>query len=702
MSSPASRPVFAHRPPRLGPVFRPRLVATLAGLVALMVWGLGPALADSGTQALGERSDPLATTGIDRVVRGNLVLEDIPETPSRIVDRLERYLAIRSASFEGWHPGGEGILVSTRFGETGQIHWVREPGGARHQLTFYDEPVTDALPTPPGSEPGFLFPRDVGGSEFFQIFHFDLSTGEVRQLTDGASRNGSPRWSRDGSRLAYYTTRRNGSDWDIHVQNLEALRPTDETSTSAARGADLDVAVLEAEGAWVPIDWAPDGKRLLVSRQVSIHENHPHILDLETGALEPLATHTTKVAHGKALFSHQGDAIFYTSDEDSEFKRLRRRDLATGETSVVGLSIDWDVEDFVLSPDGRWLAVSINEGGASRLQLISAASGEPRGLPDLPAGLIRGLAWSPDGEQLGFQLQTPRTPGDVFSVDVDSGELVRWTRSEVGGLPTEEFVEPTVVHYPTFDTVDGAPRQIPALYYRPEGEGPFPVVVQIHGGPEGQSRPSFRSELQYWVRELGIAVLLPNVRGSAGYGKSYLELDNGFKREDSVRDIGKLLDWIAVQEELDADRVAVRGGSYGGYMVLASMIHFNDRLRAGIDVVGISNFVTFLENTQDYRRDLRRVEYGDERDPEMRAHLEAISPTRRAAEIQRPIFVAQGLNDPRVPASESAQMVEVIRENGGQVWYLLANDEGHGFRKKGNRDVFRAAVIHFLETFLLG
>ena len=195
---------------------------------------------------------------------------------------------------------------------------------------------------------------------------------------------------------------------------------------------------------------------------------------------------------------------------------------------------------------------------------------------------------------------------------------------------------------------------------------------------------------------------MPNVRGSSGYGKAYLQLDNGYQREDSVKDIGALLDWVARQSELDAERVAVIGGSYGGYMVLASMTHYDDRLRAGIDIVGISNFVTFLENTQDYRRDLRRVEYGDERDPEMRAFLEKISPTTNAGKITKPLFVAQGLNDPRVPASESEQMVEVIRENGGVVWYLLARDEGHGFRKKANRDYYGRAVVLFLQEHLLG
>jgi dipeptidyl aminopeptidase/acylaminoacyl peptidase len=278
---------------------------------------------------------------------------------------------------------------------------------------------------------------------------------------------------------------------------------------------------------------------------------------------------------------------------------------------------------------------------------------------------------------------------------------VRWTQSEVGGLDTTTFIEPELIEFPTFDDVDGAPRKIPAWIYRPRGSGPFPVVVSIHGGPESQARPFFSSTYQLWLEKLGVAVIVPNVRGSAGYGKTYVALDNGFRREDSVKDIGALLDWIEAQPDLDQDRVAVFGGSYGGYMVLASAVHFSDRLKAAVDIVGISSFVTFLENTQDYRRDLRRVEYGDERDPEMRAHLEKISPVNSVDKIKVPLFVVQGENDPRVPVTESIQMVEALRQQGETVWYMNALNEGHGYRKKENRDIYQQATVLFLKTHLL-
>jgi dipeptidyl aminopeptidase/acylaminoacyl peptidase len=347
------------------------------------------------------------------------------------------------------------------------------------------------------------------------------------------------------------------------------------------------------------------------------------------------------------------------------------------------------------------LAFSSNEDGMLRLRVLDTQSGRELETPELPFGMAMWFHFSPDGSRLGMVINGPQLVGDVYALDLAGGELVRWTHGETGGLKAEDFPVPELIRYETFDEVDGRPRTIPAFYYRPKGEGPFPVLIQIHGGPEGQAHPRFSPAIAHYTGDLGIAVMVPNVRGSSGYGKTYLLLDNGFKREDSVRDIGSLLDWIAARPELDADRVAVTGGSYGGYMVLACMAHYNDRLRAGVELVGISNFVTFLENTQDYRRDLRRVEYGDERDPQMREFLTRISPTTNAARITKPLLVGQGLNDPRVPATESEQMVEIIRRGGGTVAYVLARDEGHGFRKKANRDYFQAAATLFLEQYLL-
>ena len=630
---------------------------------------------------------PGAQAQQERGEMGNLVVDGVPQIPERIQDRLSRYQHIRAASLLGWLPSGQGILIKTRFGQTDQIHLVREPGGVRRQITFFQEPITDVWVSPDPEVNGFLFTKDVGGSEQYQIFYYDLDTGEYEMLTDGESRNGDARWSNRGNRFAFSTTQRNGRDWDVHL--VDVSRPGG------------SVPILEQEGNWEVRDWSPDDKNLLALKYISINESYLYLLDLKTGELLPADPGEEKVAYGGGLFSKEGRGILFTSDRNSEFRHLWYYHLGSGEASILTERINWDVGEFTLSQDGQHLAFVVNEDGIDRLHILGLRTMDELALPSLPVGRIYGLKFNPDGTKLGMVLNTPQTPGDVYVLHLNSNELVRWTYSETGGLGREDFVAPQLIHYETFDRIDRRQRTIPVFYYKPRGEGPFPVIIDIHGGPEIQARPYFSARRQFWVNELDIAVLQPNVRGSRGYGKSYLLLDNGFRREDAVRDIGALLDWIDRQPELDAGRVAVYGSSYGGYMVLSCMTHYNDRLRAGIDLYGISNFVTFLENTKDYRRYLRRAEYGDERDHQMREFLMRISPTTNAAKITKPLFIFQGLNDPRVPLTESEQMVETIRSNGGQVWYVLAKDEGHGLSKKANRDYFYQAMVLFLEMFLL-
>jgi dipeptidyl aminopeptidase/acylaminoacyl peptidase len=320
----------------------------------------------------------------------------------------------------------------------------------------------------------------------------------------------------------------------------------------------------------------------------------------------------------------------------------------------------------------------------------------------LPDGEIYSLRFKPTGTQLAFVMNRPTAPSDVYTLDLKNRTFVRWTYSEVSGLDTADFVSPTLIHYPTFDSVDGAPRMIPAFYYAPTRfEPPYPVIIMCHGGPASQYIPYFSTTIQFNLNELGIAYIAPNVRGSSGYGKTYKTLDDGYKREDAVKDIGALLDWVEKQPELDASRVAITGGSYGGYMVLASMVHYSDRICCGIDSYGISNFVTFLRTTADYRRQLRREEYGDERDPHMREFMNNISPLSNAHKITKPLFIVQGLNDPRVPVSEAEQIRDAVRNNGVDVWYLLAEDEGHGFSKKENFEFYRKARVLFWKKYLL-
>lgn len=626
---------------------------------------------------------------------GNLVMEDIPEIPADIVAGLNRYQNVRSAAFQSWSADGESLFVNTRFGDVAQIHRVDNPGGARHQITFYSEPVGSVSRQPGGSK--LTFTRDAGGSEFAQIFLLDPDGGEARMLSDGESRNGVLQWDRDGRRLAYQSTRRNGASNDIWVMDPE-------------NPESAEVALESPDGSWWgPADFSASGSKLLVTNYISITDSRVHLLDLDTGE-------TVKLAGGAEspsvnfpfAFDDANDGFWFITDRTGEFQTLAWQSFEPGSEPVyITADIPWNVDGGAVSDDRRRAAFTVNEGGRTALYLLDPRNNKYRRVDNIPVGLAVGLEFSPDGRKLAMTLNTSSTPSDTFVLDLgrgplDYGKLERWTYSEVGGLDTTAFIEPELIEYPTFDEVDGAPRRIPAWLYKPRGDGPFPVVISIHGGPEGQARPAFSSTYQLWLEKLGVAVLVPNVRGSAGYGKTYVSLDNGMLREDSVKDIGALLDWVAAEPSLDAERVAVFGGSYGGYMVLASAVHYSDRLRAAVDIVGISNFVTFLENTQDYRRDLRRVEYGDERDPEMRAHLEAISPLNNVEKIKVPMFVVQGENDPRVPVTEAIQMVAALREQGENVWYMNALNEGHGYRKKENRDIYQQATVLFFQTHLLG
>jgi protease II len=628
-------------------------------------------------------AEDLVPGPVERVERGSLVLENVPEIPAEITARLEQYQNTRSAGVASWlHDGG--MLITTRFGDTNQVHRLRQPMGARQQLTFFQEPVNSASVSPDESLDGFIYRRDVGGDEFFQLFWFDFATSESRLLTDGRSQNTGPVWSNRGDRFVYSSTRRDGRNYDIYLASIDGDHETHRL-------------LFEASGLWVPMDWSPDDRQLLLINYRSITDSEVHVLDIAEGTLTQVNPQDEPVGYNGGAFDRTGKGVYLVHDHGTEFKQLHHYDLATGASTPLSAHIPWDVTSFTMPRDRERIAFVVNEGGMSRLHLLDAKRQRPLPVPELPVGLLGAMQFNRDGGALAMTVNTPQSPSDVFVYDFGKRALLRWTESEVGGLDTKRFPLPELVSFASFDGLE-----VPAWVYRPAGAGPgpHPVIVNIHGGPEAQSQPVFNSLFSYWANELGAAVISPNVRGSSGYGKTYLQLDNGKLREDSVRDIGALLDWIAAQPDLDQERVIVYGGSYGGYMVLASLVHYDDRLLGGVSVVGISNFVTFLENTESYRRDLRRVEYGDERDPEMRAFLEAISPLNNAERIKSPLFVAQGFNDPRVPYTESEQIVREVRGNGVEVWYLLAMDEGHGFAKKPNRDYFQAATsMFFRELF---
>jgi dipeptidyl aminopeptidase/acylaminoacyl peptidase len=615
----------------------------------------------------------------------SLVVEGVPTIPASLAEGVGRYTELRGAGFSSWHPTRREMLIATRFGNVTQAHLVKFPGGARTQMTFYPDRVSGAR-FDPKTGGSFIFSKDIGGSEFFQFYRYDFSDGNVTLLTDGKSRNTGARWSNGGGLIAYGSTRRTGNDVDIYVEN-----PMDPNSVRK---------VIELSGGgWEVADWSPDDTELLVAEFISINESNLWLADVATGTKTLLTPKgKEKIAYGNAAFAKDGKGLYVMVDSGSEFQRLAYMDLATKKTDFL-TGDTADVDEFDVSLDGKTVAYVTNEKGTSVIHLYDTAARRELPGPKLPLGVAFGLRWHREGGAIGFTMETPRSNADAYSYDLKTGKLERWTFSELGGLNPDTWAEPELVSWKSFDG-----REITGFLYRPNASkfpGKRPVTIEIHGGPEGQARPEFLGPWNYIVNDLGMAVLMPNVRGSSGYGKTFLQLDNGYLREGTYKDIGALFDWIAKRPDLDAGRVMVGGGSYGGHMTLAVAYLYSDRIRCALDVVGPSSLVTFLENTSGYRRDLRRVEYGDERDPKMRAFLEKIAPMTNAEKIRKPLFVIQGANDPRVPLSESEQMVKRIRGVGTPVWYLMAKDEGHGFAKKTNRDYYFYASVLFMKEFLL-
>ncbi|HKU15598.1 MAG TPA: S9 family peptidase [Steroidobacteraceae bacterium] len=621
--------------------------------------------------ALAQSTSALTTRQV-----GTATLQNVPEIPADVAAAVQRYQNYRAASFQDWL-GDDSILIATRFGSTQQIHRVTAAGGARTQITFQAEPVAGATAIP-GTD-RFVFVRDTGGDEWFQIYATGL-TGEPVQLTEAGTRNQSAAFSPDGRMLAWSRATKGSAEY-----SLVTADPADPRSVRT---------VYRETGSISPDDISADRAQLLFTRGISNRESKLMLLDIASGKVTQIAPKAGKVRYDNARFARDGRSVYAISNKDSDFGRLVQIDIASGKDTVLTPDLQWDVDTFTISDDDRLLAYAVNEDGFSNVVVRDLVTRRALPQPQLPRGVLQNMAFSPDKSKLAFDLSTATSAGDVWTWDVSGGSLTRWTTSELGGLDPAKLAEPQLVRFKSFDGLS-----VPALVYRPVGVAAnvrTPVIMDIHGGPEGQTRPSWNVGAQYFAAVLGATVILPNVRGSTGYGKRYADLDNAEKREDSVKDIGALLDWIGTQPNLDKDRVAVYGQSYGGYMSLAVSTHYADRLVGSVERYGISDFASFLENTEAYRRDNRRAEYGDERDPKMQAVFKRIAPLANVAKITKPMLVMQGANDPRVPKSESDQVVAGIRANGVPTWYVVFADEGHGFLKKQNNDLRREVETVFL------
>lgn len=616
----------------------------------------------------------------------NLITENIPEISKELANKVRKYTEARGATLADVHPLNNEIVISTRFGLTPQLHRVAQPMGDRTQITFFDEPVSNATFEPLHGD-YLIYAADTGGNEFGQLYKLDLKTLTSTMITAGGrNQNGGVTWRKDRNGFYYTSTKRNGKDRDIYYLNPE--NPASEK------------LILEVKsGGWGISDLSPDDTRLLLRESISANESYIWLFDLTSGKLtEVTDRNSPNVLCENAGFSDHANDIWIITDKDNEFKRLATFNLMTKQFTFYTSAIPWNVETYALSKDQKTLVFITNEAGTNKMYIMDTGTKLYSEIKNLPPGLLSSMRFSPDDKSLFFAQSTAKSASDVYQLILKTKEVIRWTKSELGQIQEADIALPKAISWPSFDKLT-----ITGFYYpaSPKFKGKRPVLINIHGGPEGQSMASFLGANNYYTNEMGVAVIAPNVRGSSGFGKTFLTKDNGYLREDSVKDIGALLDWIALQPELDKDRIMIMGGSYGGYMSLATAFHYTDRIRCSVDVVGISNFNTFLKNTEDYRRDLRRVEYGDERIPEMAAFMEKIAPLNNIDKIKKPIFIIQGKNDPRVPVSEATQMRDKLKSNGNVVWYLEAKDEGHGFKKKPNIDFQRLAVIRFMEEYLL-
>ncbi len=608
----------------------------------------------------------------------------IPRIPKTQVDDVQKYARLGGTSFRGWHPQERAMLATVKSGETSQLALIPSPGARRQTLTRGKEPVAAGTMLQAGNRLLLVYQHDTGGDERFQLSVLDMADKKTRLLTDGKSRNTGQCFSHSGQWVAYTSTRRNGRDTDVLVTALD--------------GKVTRTLVQADSPGWSIHDWSADDKHLLVGKGTA---RTWQLVSVADGRSRAIRKPTGSAAYSRVRFAEGGKALYAIADIDEGARRaLVRVDLKTGKQTEIVADTRWDVESYAISPDGRTIAYVVNEDSFSKLHLLDIATKRELAVPDLPAGMIAGgsLEWHPKLREVGFSMNSAQSSSSPYSLNADSGKLTDW-RSRKSGA-TMRFSEPELVHIEGFDRL-----RISALVYRPDPlkfPGPRPVIVSFHGGPASQSRPGFLGRDNYYVNEMGIALVFPNVRGSTGYGREFSRMDDRYKREDSVKDAGAVFEWIRKDKQLDGARIGVMGGSYGGYMALATMVRYNDIVRCGVDRVGISNFVTFLKSTADYRRDNRRKEYGDERDEKMRAFLEKISPANNVDKIRAPLLIIQGENDPRVPLGESETMRDQILKRNGIVWYLGAANEGHGFKKTSNSNYQFHATVLFFKKYLLG
>lgn len=613
---------------------------------------------------------------VDATLPDAFLFEGGRPTSVTVLDTIEPYLSTRSATLASYNKDG-GLLVLTRFGATTQVHRVDHPLGAREQLSFTPGNVAQASFDPLDSS-AIFYRADIEGRERYVVRHLELESRKLRSLTP-----------EDSHTRGYMTTRAG----DIFLSSYSE-DGTETIITTLDAGGNPPREVFRGPGAWTLSSVTPDGQRMLLREFRAADDVSLMLVELGTDKRVRLYGGKPGEVCKAASFSSDGKSVDLLANRSGDFISLWQLELEDGKWTELTPKRDWDIEGFVRQPGGKRVAVVANEDGASVIYMVDSPK---RALREVarPGGVVQDLRFS-DSRHVLATVSTPRAPADVWEYDTANGQAKRWTKSEVGGLHPDHFIAPTVIRFRSFDG-----REIPADYYRPRGDGQFATVIYVHGGPESQARPSFNPFFQYLAAQRNVAVIAPNLRGSTGYGLEYMGLDDATKRMDVIADVGALLDWITEAPELAEDRVAIVGVSYGGFVTLASLIEHGDRLVAGADIVGVADIEGFLLATGEYRRDLRRREYGDERDPATAEWMREVSPLRRATAITQPLFVAHGVNDPRVPVAIAEELATTVREAGGEVWLLLAQREGHSVQETGTQAELQRRLATFLERFLL-
>jgi dipeptidyl aminopeptidase/acylaminoacyl peptidase len=618
-------------------------------------------------------------------------VEGMPPIPQSIMDGLARYAQFRRADLVAWHPTKRQMFITTSFNANPtvpQIHLIDGPGRDRHQLTWLTRGVNAAAISP--ADGGSFIYQYNSSAELRSLYRYDIASGETSLVVEARSRY-APIWSRQGTWLAYDSAERNGRDRDLYV-----IQPSD-PKTKRRLG--------DVTGGYAPHDWSPDGNTLLANELISNFETYLWLFDVRTGEKKALTPRDgEKAGFFNSRFSADGRMVYALSDRAGGEWRIWRCEVANCKWTQVtpqGITVDNPNDlppgGFEISSDGSMLATMSDRGSSSELLVIDLGTLKPRALPAMPKGIVSGPAWRPGSRELGFTLASVKIPGDVYSVDTSLGTLTRWTTTEMSFnadvLPAPEEVE--------WKSFDGQP--ISGVLYAPAAKftGRRPILINLHGGPDARERMQFRGRSNYMLNELGMTVIYPNVRGSIGFGRKFAQLDDGKLRANAVKDVGALLDWIATRPDLDKDRVMLLGVSSGGWLALESGIAYNDRIRGVIEGAGITNFVTFLEGTDPARQDNRRQEYGDERDPEMRAFLASLSPATRAAALKKPTFVIHPGQDARVPVSQAQELVAALRTSNPNVWYLEFTEANHDNLGGIGGDYLLAGWMWFFQKFLL-